>query len=387
MATFLFALIGGIIGLVAGFFAGALAGGVIAAATHMSNFEGAAGYFAVLVCGPIGAIVSLVLGVWLALRLRGSPRGFFAVIAFSGAALGTTVAVSAAVIMLMLFFDETLNRGASKPQALFEIRTPPGTQLSADRHEAEIELNTDKNSAWAYKSKEQYQYSDGNRPVISGGVDLAFRTSSRIIVLKMKGEPDRLFRLNLSGKPGHSDAFGPWQPIDWVADGKDSQPRKATAADQYEIRYRVRDPNVEYSRPIIAFELSLPATAPVPDDAKSIAVKALEAQNDMDGTINPETIKREGDRVTLGGVVQLAGDTHSLIEIALPNQPALLFEIKLPSYLWITETIRYATTSPADESNQTFRPWQDAAFVRESGQKDMRPAKPEDDAKFRFLLR
>jgi hypothetical protein len=53
---------------------------------------------------------------------------------------------------------------------------------------------------------------------------------------------------------------------------------------------------------------------------------------------------------------------------------------------WITETIRYATTSPADD-NRTFGSWQDIAYIREPGQKDMRPARPEDDAKFRYMLR
>jgi len=104
----------------------------------------------------------------------------------------------------------------------------------------------------------------------------------------------------------------------------------------------------------------------------------------MDGAIDPEKVKRENDRVTLGGIVQLAGETHSLIAISIPNQPTRLFEIKLPALIWITETIRYATTSPADESNQTFRSWQNVSFIREPGQKDIRAAKPEDDAKLRF---
>jgi hypothetical protein len=238
--------------------------------------------FAVLI-GLVGALLGLVLGVWLALRVRGANRSFAAVAVYSGASLGTIIAVSAAIIMLMLFFDSTLNRGSAKPQALFEIRMPPGTKLAADRSDVEIELNTDRNSDYAYKSKEEYQFNHGDRPVISGGVDLAFRSSSRIIVLKRNGEPDLLFKLNLSGKPGHSDAFGPWQPIDWVAEAGAQQPRKATPADKYEIRYRVRDPNVEFSRPILKFELSLPATTPLPDDVKSIAVKALEGNNDMDG--------------------------------------------------------------------------------------------------------
>ena len=52
MATFLVAFLGGVVGLAAGALAGAFAGTFIAAATRMSTFEGAAGYFAVFVCAP-----------------------------------------------------------------------------------------------------------------------------------------------------------------------------------------------------------------------------------------------------------------------------------------------------------------------------------------------
>jgi hypothetical protein len=75
-----------------------------------------------------------------------------------------------------------------------------------------------------------------------------------------------------------------------------------------------------------------------------------------------------------------------MIAISIPNQPTRLFEIKLPPLTWITETIRYATTSPADESNHTLGPWLDVGLIRDLGQKDTRPAKPEDDAKLRYRL-
>ena len=253
-------------------------------------------------------MIGLLLGVWLALRLRGGSRSLAAVVGYSGLTLGTVVAGAAAVIALVLLFDETLNRNAAKPQALFEIRLPPGSKLADDRRGIEVELNTDRNGASAFLHEEWRH--DGNRPVISGGVELAFRTTQRILVLKIKGEPDRLFRLELSGKPVHSDEFGAWQPVDFVADGP-IEPRPATAADQFDIRYRSRDPNVEFSRPIIAFELSLPAATGLPTDLESIAVEAQEAQNTMEGAIHADSIKRENGRVTLAGTVQL-GRRHAL---------------------------------------------------------------------------
>jgi len=81
----------------------------------------------------------------------------------------------------------------------------------------------------------------------------------------------------------------------------------------------------------------------------------------------------------------MAGERHSLIAITISDQPTRLFEIKLPPLTWITETIRYATTSPADD-NRSYGPSQNVGFIREAGQRDARPAKPDDDAKFRYKL-
>jgi hypothetical protein len=51
-----------------------------------------------------------------------------------------------------------------------------------------------------------------------------------------------------------------------------------------EIRYRPRDPNVEFS---------LPAAIPLRDDLNSIVVTAEEARNKMDGAIDAESVHRE----------------------------------------------------------------------------------------------
>jgi hypothetical protein len=88
----------------------------------------------------------------------------------------------------------------------------------------------------------------------------------------------------------------------------------------------------------------------------------------------------------IGGTVQLAGDTHSLIAISVPNQPTQVFEIALPLHTWITEAIRYATTSRADDT-RTYGPWQNVGFIREPGHKEPRSAKADDDAKLRYMLR
>ncbi|HXC51793.1 MAG TPA: hypothetical protein VN634_12960 [Candidatus Limnocylindrales bacterium] len=383
MATFFIALLGAAIGLAGGFFAGALVGALIAAATHMSTFEGAAGYFAVFLCGPVGALLGLVLGVWLALLLRGEQRGGGAIAKYSLSSVGTIAGASAVAIFLVLHFDSNLNRGGSEPQLLFEIRMPPGSKVAGDRHDVDIELNTDANSASAFLR--QAQHNDGDRPVVSGGVELAFRTANRILVLKRKDEPDRLFKLTLAARPRHSDDYGEWRPVDGVADPGAERPRPATAADQYEIRYRVRDPEVEYMRPIVAFELSLPPASHVPEDVEAISVKALEGQNDIDGAISAGSIKRGNDRVILEGTVQMAGDVHSLVAISIPDQPTRLFEIHRPPLDWITELLRRASTTP-DDTAQTYGPWEGARFIREAVDSEPRAAASSDDAKLRYML-
>ena len=39
------------------------------------------------------------------------------------------------------------------------------------------------------------------RPLIKGQVDLYFRTSRRLLVMRIPGEPDRLFTLRLAANP------------------------------------------------------------------------------------------------------------------------------------------------------------------------------------------
>jgi hypothetical protein len=75
--------------------------------------------------------------------------------------------------------------------------------------------------------------------VISGGVDLYFRTKSRLLVLRVPGEPDRMFLLKLAANPPASPDLGPWQPVDFVADLPDGKVRAGEPRDDYAIRYAV----------------------------------------------------------------------------------------------------------------------------------------------------
>jgi hypothetical protein len=104
---------------------------------------------------------------------------------------------------------------------------PAGRPLPEKLAGIGVDLNTDKNTMPA--TLIETRDAEG-RPIIAGTVDLYFRTSSRILVLRVDGEPDRLFMLKLARNLPASPDFGPWQRVDYVADGPQGEPRKAGAS-------------------------------------------------------------------------------------------------------------------------------------------------------------
>jgi hypothetical protein len=133
--------------------------------------------------------------------------------------------------------DDVLVRNGPPPQLLFELRLPAGTVLPDKLEGVSVNLDTDKNQMFSTLTGTT---ADNDRPVIQGVVDLYFRTSSRILVLHIRGEPDRLFVLKLPSNPPASADFGPWQRVDFIDDKPGQDPRKAGDGDNYEVRYRVK---------------------------------------------------------------------------------------------------------------------------------------------------
>ena len=60
--TYLLALLVALVGAALGFALGAAAAGLLAPVLGITSFEGASGYFAVFIGGPIGGMAGLVLG-------------------------------------------------------------------------------------------------------------------------------------------------------------------------------------------------------------------------------------------------------------------------------------------------------------------------------------
>jgi hypothetical protein len=183
----------------------------------------------------------LIFGIWLVLRLRHRGQGIGALLGRGAIAVVAIVALTALGLFAYSLSDDVLNRNGPTPIADFEIRLPAAAKVPQNKSVIRIDLQTDKNTMPALL-RDGWLQLDGDRPVLSGLVQLYYRTSQRLLVLKVPGQPDVLFRLKLASSPRYSDVYSSWQRADFIALPHGEQPRRATNDDAYDIRYRVRDP-------------------------------------------------------------------------------------------------------------------------------------------------
>ena len=230
------AILGGLLGAGLGCIAGFLIGAALASTFGISGFEGASGYFALSIAILLG-FAGLIAGVVLALRLKG-VRGFAAITGRMAVALAIIGAIITAGIMIRLATVEHFSDG--NPTLEFEIRLPAGMP-APDRKTVDFEMQAGSQRSGGQFNTEWVRR-DGERVVLSGFVQLYTRTSSRILVVTLPGQPRLLFQIGLSGTPKVSDDYGKWQSVSFLDDMKaDSQPRKPAATETFEIRYKVPD--------------------------------------------------------------------------------------------------------------------------------------------------
>jgi hypothetical protein len=202
----------------------------------MSDFEGGRGMFAFLFVGPIGGLISMVLAAWLVLRTDKSHVRGGATLARIALVLGAIAAILAAGIGLRLYTIDTYSNEAP-PMLAFELRVPATVAVPA-RAQVTVELHTDKNVG-SGQLFEEWSQRDGHH-VITGGVPLAFKTSSRILVVSLAEQPTRLYRLPLARNPSSTATMSEWQRADHLDVRGEDEPRKAPADDPLEMRYRVQ---------------------------------------------------------------------------------------------------------------------------------------------------
>jgi hypothetical protein len=234
---YLLAILAGIVGAAVGWFVTAAVTAWIAGMYGMSDFEGARGMFAAFAVGPIGGLVCMILSSWLVLRIGKGRTSLGAAIGRITLVLaGIAAVVGAAIGVRLLTIDTYTNE--LPPTLEFELRVPKAI-APADRSALQIELHTDRNVDDSYLS-DPWRRDDGDHTLIAGGVPLSFKTSARLLVVSMPGEPVRLFRLPLSRNPGSTAELGEWRHADHIDRGGNEQPVSAPPGDPVELRYRVR---------------------------------------------------------------------------------------------------------------------------------------------------
>ena len=233
VSAILFGILGGIIGIAAGLFLGFALGSALAAAFHVSTFEGGAGYFAVAIALLVTFIVT-PLSILLVLYWRG-VRSVWLLIGL------VIVCVSIAAIGASGFGiwyaaqPHVLNINGPTPLLEFEVKPPAGQSLES-LTEVQPELDTDRNAMPGYWHTD----APANSGVRAGYVELYFRTSKRLFVLKFPGGTDRIFQLHLPANPMRAKYRGwsEWQNPDFIAKAGE-QPTRPSGGIDYQIRYKL----------------------------------------------------------------------------------------------------------------------------------------------------
>jgi hypothetical protein len=228
-----FGILAGVIGIGAGLFLGFALGAALAAAFHVSTFEGGAGYFAAAIALIVTCIVAPGL-IILTLYWRGI-RGLWLFLGLITVCLSLGVIAVSGIGIWYAGQPHILNINGPTPLLEFEVK-PPAGQSVASLAEVQPELNTDRNAMPGYWHTEP----PPNPGVRAGYVELYFRTSQRLFVLKFSGQRDRIFRLKLPANPMRAKyrAWSDWQNPDFVAKPGE-QPSRFSGGDEYQIRYKM----------------------------------------------------------------------------------------------------------------------------------------------------
>jgi energy-coupling factor transporter transmembrane protein EcfT len=233
VGAILLGILGGIIGIAAGLFLGFALGSGLAAAFHVSTFEGGAGYFAAL----IALLVTLVVtpaAILLVLYWRG-VRGIWLFIGLVIVCISMAAIGASGFGVWYAAQPHVLNINGPTPQLEFEVKPPTGQSLES-LTDVQPELDTDRNAMPGYWHTDAPENSD----VRAGYVEVYFRTSKRLFVLKFPGGTDRLFQLHLPANPMQPKyrAWSEWKNPDFVAKAGE-QPSRPSGGSDYQIRYKL----------------------------------------------------------------------------------------------------------------------------------------------------
>jgi hypothetical protein len=194
------------------------------------------GWLGIAMSGLAGVATALAVAIVLSVYFRSGYRSARDIFKHGLAA--------AAVLALLAFAATDMRHAAlaylginpSKPAIEFEIRLPKAAALTVA--DSQIELHTDRNQTLAQVQGALGSDDDG-RSIIRGSVPLEFRTTDRVVILNLPGQPQCQFKLRLAASPSRSDQFGPWHLADRVASATGGEETRTEQNDAFAIRYRV----------------------------------------------------------------------------------------------------------------------------------------------------
>jgi len=194
------------------------------------------GWLGMAMSGLAGVATALAVAIVLTVYFRGGYR--------SARDIFKDGLAAAAVLALLAFVASDMRHAAlaylgvnpSKPAVEFEIRLPKAAAWAVA--DSQIELHTDRNQTLAQVQGALGSDDDG-RSIIRGSVPLEFRTTERVVVLNLPGQPQCQFKLRLAANPSRSDRFGPWHLADRVASAVKGEETRTEQNDAFAIRYRV----------------------------------------------------------------------------------------------------------------------------------------------------
>jgi hypothetical protein len=225
--VFLIALITGCLGA----FLAAVVGGWSAKIYHMSNFEGAVGYFVVWFCAPLGFIVGIVTAIIVARQTGGA--GFVDFAKAQGLALLVTAAIAATTGgVSYLMADHPPKIRGQELVLEFEIRLPAGSPtLMATLHASRRDFRG------ATVRVPEAVEKDG-RIVVPGTVFLHSKSYERTLYVHTNNsnEPAQLFDLRLPAQP--REEHEEW--TDWKRPERSNDVSTLPDNAKYEMRYRIQ---------------------------------------------------------------------------------------------------------------------------------------------------
>jgi hypothetical protein len=226
-------IVAGIVGIAAGLFLGFALGAGLAAALHVPGREGEAGYFAAAIALLVTIVVA-PLSIVLTLYWRGVRRIWL----FIGLVIVGVSIVAIAASGFGIWYaaqPHILNINGPTPLLEFEVK-PPAGQSVENLANVQPELDTDRNAMPGYWHTDAPQ----NPGVRAGYVEVYFRTSKRLFVLKFPGGEDRIFNLHLPANPMRAKYrdWSEWQNPDFVAKAGE-QPTRSSGGNDYQVRYKL----------------------------------------------------------------------------------------------------------------------------------------------------